>query len=101
MTRVGNNAFQGCSSLQHIVLPAKVKTIGNKAFYNCKNLRYIQVNTKKLIAKNIGKNAFGKGFIAPRIKSDKSKWYSYRNIFTTKGMSNHALYVIEPVKLIL
>lgn len=101
VTKVGNNAFQGCSSLQHIILPAKVKAIGNKAFYNCKNLHYIQVNTKKLTAKSIGKNAFGKGFIVPRIKSDKSKWHSYRNIFTAKGMSSQALYVIEPVKLIL
>ncbi len=100
VTKVGNNAFRGCLSLQYIVLPKKVKTIGNKAFYNCKNLRYILVNTKKLKAKNIGSNAFGKGFITPRIKSDKSKWYSYSNIFTSKGMSSRALYIINPVKLI-
>ena len=38
ITKVGANAFKGCSGLTTIDLPATLKTIGNNAFYGCSNL---------------------------------------------------------------
>ena len=38
---IGNNAFEGCRSLQSIVLPNSVTTIGDNAFEGCKSLQSI------------------------------------------------------------
>ena len=50
---------------------------------------------------NIGKDVFSGGYSTPRIKTDKSKWKLYCKIFTESGMSLKALYVIDPVKLVI
>ena len=101
VTIVGSNAFNRCTALIIITIPSKVKKIGNKAFYQCKNLRYILVKTKKLTDKNVGNNAFGRGSVNLRVKTDKSKWRLYSKIFTARGMSRRALYIIDPVKLVI
>lgn len=99
ITSIGASAFNKCTSLTKIIIPAKVKKIGKKAFYKCKNLQYILVKTKKLKANNIGKDAFSSGYANPRVKSNKSIWKQYQNIFTSKGLSKGALFIINPVKL--
>lgn len=78
-----------------------VKTIGRKAFYRCKKLRYIFVKTKKLTAKNIGSNVFGKEATRLRVKTDKGKWKAYAKFFRAKGMFRKAVFIIDPVKLII
>lgn len=98
---IGVEAFSKCTSLAIITIPSKVKRIGNKAFYKCKNLRYIFVKTKTLTAKTVGNNAFGKGANKLRVKTDKSKWKFYAQIFMAKGMSKKALFIINPVKLVI
>ena len=37
-TTIGNNAFDGCSALTSVSIPAKVSLIGNRAFFNCSSL---------------------------------------------------------------
>lgn len=101
VTTIGASAFNKCTALVIITIPAKVKKIGSKTFYQCKNLRYILVKTKKLTAKNVGSDAFGKGAAKLRVKTDKNKWKLYARIFTARGMSVKALYIIDPVKLVL
>lgn len=101
ITSVEASAFNKCTSLIKITIPNKVKKIGKKAFYKCKNLQYIIVKTKKLKANNIGKDAFSSGYANPRVKSDKSVWKQYQNIFTLKGLSNKAVFIINPVKLMI
>ena len=74
---------------------------GARAFYQCKKLRYFMIKTKKLTLQNIGKNAFGGGYHSPRVKTDKSIWKRYSNVFIVRGMSKKALFVIDPVRLVI
>ena len=38
VTTIGNRAFEDCTSLTSVVIPAGVTTIGNRAFYDCTSL---------------------------------------------------------------
>ncbi|MDE7442860.1 MAG: leucine-rich repeat domain-containing protein, partial [Muribaculaceae bacterium] len=40
---VMRSAFEGCSKINEIILPASLKSIGNYAFYNCSRLEKIQL----------------------------------------------------------
>ncbi len=98
---IGAQAFNKCTALSIITIPSKVTKIGDKAFYQCKNLRYILVKTNRLTAKNVGSNSFGKGAANLRVKTDKNKWRLYAQIFMSRGMSKKALFIIDPVKLVI
>jgi hypothetical protein len=43
ITKIGNNAFQGCTSLAQINIPESVKTIGTGAFYGCTSLTSVKI----------------------------------------------------------
>ena len=101
VTSIGANAFNKCTALTIITIPSKVNKIGTKAFYQCRRLRYFMVKTKKLTLENIGANAFGRGYGSPRVKTDKKIWKRYSNVFLLRGMSKRALFIIDPVKLIV
>lgn len=101
VTSIGANAFNKCTALTIITIPSKVNKIGAKAFYQCRKLRYFMVKTKKLTLENIGENAFGRGYGSPRVKTDKGIWKRYSNVFLLRGMSKKALFVIDPVKLVI
>ena len=72
-----------------------------RKFYGCKKLRYIYVKSKKLTENNIGGQAFGGGYHSPRVKTAKNIWKQYSNVFLLRGMSKKALFVIDPVKLVI
>lgn len=94
------DAFNKCTALTLITIPSKVARIGDRAFYQCKNLQCIIVKTKKLTAKSVRNNAFGKGEAEPWVIADKTKLRLYSKIFVAKGMSKKALFIIDPIKLI-
>ena len=41
MTRIGRDAFYGCTGLTSVVIPNSVTSIGEKAFWGCKSLTSI------------------------------------------------------------
>ena len=43
VTRIGRNAFAGCTSLVSITIPSSVAEIGYDAFYNCNNLNAVYI----------------------------------------------------------
>ena len=91
---IGADAFNNCTALVKIIIPSKVTKIGARAFYQCKNLKYMVVKTKKLSAGSIGNNAFGKGAVNIKVKIDKTKKKLYSRIFTARGISEKALYIM-------
>lgn len=41
VTRIGGNAFRGCTALESVTIPSSVSSIGSFAFYECKSLTSI------------------------------------------------------------
>lgn len=56
VTRIGNFAFEGCTSLTTITIPASVTSIGDFAFYDCTGLTTVTIPAS---VTNIGNYAFG------------------------------------------
>lgn len=55
LTNIGDNAFQNCSALSSIVLPDGIVSIGKKAFSDCSGLPSIELPNSIM---NIGEGAF-------------------------------------------
>ena len=94
VTSIAKNAFKNDKKLGYVIIGKNVKEIGEKAFYGCKKLSYIYVKSKKLEAKNIGKQAFGNGYNSPRVKTAKSVWRRYARTFPSRGLSKRAVYIL-------
>lgn len=60
MMRIGNSAFERCSSLTNVVLPSSVVFIGTNAFYGCKSLQSFDVDPKNPIYSSIDGVLFNK-----------------------------------------
>ena len=58
VTRIGAQAFKGCSNLATISLPSSVSYIGNNAFENCSKLNNINLQNVSYIGDSAFKNAF-------------------------------------------
>ena len=56
VTSIGDNAFTGCKSLTRIKIPENVTSIGKEAFYGCRNLNVLIDNSKEKV--EIGEDAF-------------------------------------------
>ena len=55
VTKIGWNAFSGCKSLQSVVIPDSVTEIGSSAFYGCESLQSVVIPDG---VTEIGKSAF-------------------------------------------
>ena len=57
ITEIGDNAFDGCSSLEKVAFPDTLTKIGNQAFNNNKKLASVDLSNTKVTT--IGRFAFG------------------------------------------
>lgn len=91
---IGVNAFKGCSSLRKVIIGPNVKSIGKKAFYNCSKLVLVQIQSDKLTAKTVGKDAFKKAgcknYRKLKVEVHKKKYNLYKKILKKKGLSSKA-----------
>ena len=71
-------AFYKNTALKKVVIGKNISKIGKEAFYGCKNLKKLQIKSKKLSAKSIGKNAFKGINKKAKMSAPKSKVKVYK-----------------------
>lgn len=86
ITAIGDKAFRKNKTIKKLIIPSSITRIGKQAFYGCSKLKSITINSLKLKSKNIGIKAF-KGINKKAvIKVPKTKLKAYRKIFKSKGL---------------
>ena len=92
---LGYQLFSGCSSLKEVRLGKGVKTIESNVFENCTQLKKLEIITKKLTEKSIGKNVFlnagkdkGKKLV---VEVPADKLITYKKLLIKKGLPKHAV----------
>ena len=83
---IGAKAFCQCTSLTKAVISESVSKIGKMAFYGCRKLKNIQIKTRALTTKNVGKNAFRGIYAKAVIKTPKKKLKAYKKLLKGKGI---------------
>ena len=58
ITRIGTQAFKGCSNLATINLPSSISYVGNNAFENCSSLNDINLENVAYIGNSAFQGAF-------------------------------------------
>ena len=58
VTAIAAGAFSKNKKVKKVVIGKNINKIGKNTFYGCKNLKKIQIKSKSLTKKSIGKNAF-------------------------------------------
>ena len=91
ITKIGDDAFSGCSSLIDIEIPNNIKEIGEYAFFRCSSLTNINIPNSVI---NIGKNAFGSCENLEQINVNKNneKYISIDGVLFNKNMSQLIKY---------
>ena len=84
VTSIGDFAFLSCSSLKSFSIPNSVTNIGKYSFYSCSSLKYVDVNAET--PPTLGSSAFdfnadGRKICVPNSSVDtyKERWGSYAN----------------------
>jgi hypothetical protein len=85
VTGINKSAFAGMSKLTTVTIGTNVESIGAGAFENCGKLKTITVETAKLTAKQIGKNACSGISAKATFKVPAEMLKNYQKWFTAKG----------------
>lgn len=78
VTKIGARAFKKCSSLKSISLPKDLKEIGKEAFRDCKKLS--KITFKGTSFKKAGKNCFKNIYKKATFKVPKKKYNAYKKL---------------------
>lgn len=85
VTRIGNNAFLGCSTLEKVIISDGIQTIGAQAFAKCENLREVVMSNSIFAIEN---NAFENCRKMTKIKlSENIKSISSKLFFKCESLS--------------
>lgn len=94
VTSISANAFKNCKKVKKVTIAENIASIGAGAFQGCTDLTSVTVQTTKLTAAKIGKNAFanvGKNnYKKLKVKVPKNKLAPYKKIFKGRGLSAKA-----------
>lgn len=82
---IAKNALRQDPELTELTIGKNVTTIRANAFRDCKNLKKIVVNTTKLTSSMVGKNIVKNIAKNARIYVPRSKYTSYKKLFTNGG----------------
>ena len=93
VTKIGNDAFDRCRSLESITIPESVEEIGECAFYNCESLK--SVTLPESITK-IGESAFDDCSALTAIYVPAKKVDYYKELLTEE--LHDKIVEIEPEK---
>lgn len=93
LTRIGDKAFHGCSSISSITFPATMSSIGSRAFENCNMLSEVTSLSVKI---EIGSECFANiledaHLYVPKGTMSRYKnygWFSYFSYLEEKGIPN-------------
>ena len=86
VTSIGKNACGGCTKLKSVTIGSGVTAIGAKAFYHCKSLKTLVIKTKKLSAKQVGKDAFAGVYTKVKVSYPSGKKKTYQALLKKKGL---------------
>ncbi len=88
ITKIGNSAFSGYTSLTSITIGNNITSIGKKAFYGCKKLKTLTINSNKL--KSVGAKAFYKVYKKAKIYVPEKVLTKYAKYFKKAKLSSTA-----------
>ena len=88
ITKIGNSAFSGYTSLTSVTLGNNITSIGKKAFYGCKKLKTLTINSSKL--KSVGAKAFYKVYKKAKIYVPEKVLTKYAKYFKKAKLSSTA-----------
>ncbi len=91
VTTIKGKAFRGCKNLKVLILGKSVRIIRKNAFKGCKSLRLMEINTKKLNKKTVGKNAFKGVCKNALIVVPAKKYKAYKKLLRLKGVKKTVL----------
>lgn len=86
ITSIEKNAFKGNKKLTKVTIGTNVTKIGANAFSGCSNLKNIVVQSSQI--KSVGKNAWKGIHKKAVIKVPKAKLKSYKKLFKGKGQGS-------------
>jgi len=90
VTAINNKAFWKNKTIRKLTIPASVTKIGKQAFYGCSKLKTITISSAKLKSKNVGAKAFKGIYKKAVIKVPKSKLKTYKKLLKSKGVPSKA-----------
>lgn len=83
---VGKNALKNHKKIEKLTIPSGVSKIGSQAFSGCSRLKTITIRTSKLTSKNVGSKAFQGINSKAKIKVPKRKLKAYKTLLKKKGI---------------
>lgn len=90
VTAINNKAFKNNKTIKKLTIPSSVTKIGKQAFYGCSKLKTITIHSSKLKSKNVGAKAFKGIYKKAVIKVPKAKLKTYKKLLKAKGVSSKA-----------
>ncbi len=90
VTSIAASALKNNKKIKTLDIGKNVTKIGKNAFYGCSKLKTVTIRTTKLKTGSIGKKAFSKIYTKAVVKVPKSKLSAYKKLLKTAGLSSKA-----------